>query len=147
MIFEQTIKYYLANYLVDRLDAGKKYTKEEIEGFIAASIDPSTYDEPTMTLDHLRMAMLDNRFLTRDPAGRQYWVAETFIKVSGAEEDSIRRMQLTHTPAGKTQVYRCRQCSKPFKDILPLTRHHIRNHTYSRNMDKISRYLLEEPAE
>ncbi len=143
----QTTKYYLANYLADQLDAGRKYTKEEIEAFIAASVESSTFDEPTMTLDHLRMAMLDNRFLTRDPAGRQYWVAETFIKACGAEEDNVLRMQLTHPPGDKAQVYRCRQCSKPFKDIVPLTRHHIRNHTYSRNMDKISQYLAQEPAE
>lgn len=146
MMLAQTNKYYLANYLVDWLNPGKKYTKEEIEGFIAVSVESSTFDEPTMTIDHLRMAMLDNRFLTRDPAGRQYWVAETFIKACGAEEDNVLRMQLTHSP-GDVQVYRCRQCSKPFKDIVPLTRHHIRNHTYSRNMDKINKYLLQESAE
>jgi hypothetical protein len=73
-------KYFLAYYLADQLDAARKYSKEEIEQFIASQVDPTTYDDPTMALDHIRMAMVDNQFLIRNSDGGQYWVSELFVK-------------------------------------------------------------------
>jgi hypothetical protein len=73
-------KYFLAYYLADQLDAARKYRLEEIEQFIASQVDPTTYDDPTMALDHIRMAMVDNQFLIRDSDGRHYWVSDVFVK-------------------------------------------------------------------
>ena len=33
-----------------------------------------------MALDHIRMAMVDNRFLIRDSDGSHYWVSKLFVK-------------------------------------------------------------------
>jgi len=135
-------KYFLAYYLADQLDAARKYSKEEIEQFIASQIDPTTYDDPTMTLDHIRMAMVDNQFLIRGSAGRHYWVSEWFVKPLDLMKKNFEKLTRRQPNVGGDNSYICGHCGQQFKGI-GLARHFVRHHTYSRQMEKIKRYLIE----
>jgi hypothetical protein len=135
-------KYLLAYYLADQLDAARKYSKQEIEQFIARHVDPTTYDDPTMALDHIRMAMVDNQFLIRDNNGRHYWVSEFFVKPLDPVKKNFERLIRRHSSVGGEKLYICGHCGQEFKGI-GLVRHFVRHHTYSRQMEKIKRYLIE----
>lgn len=133
-------KYLLAYYLADQLDAARKYSKEEIERIIAGQVDSTTYDDPTMALDHIRMAMVDNQFLIRDSDGRRYWLSEFFVKPTDPVEKNFEKLTRHQSSAAGKKFYLCGQCGQQFKGIR-LARHFVRHHTYSRQMEKIERYL------
>ncbi len=105
-------KYFLAYYLADRLDAARQYSKEEIEQFIASQIDPTTYDDPTMTLDHIRMAMVDNQFLIRDSDGRHYWVSELFVKPLDLMKKNFEKLTRRQPTVGGENSYICGHCGQ-----------------------------------
>jgi hypothetical protein len=135
-------KYVLAYYLTDQLETARKYSKEEIEEFIAGQVDPTTYDDPTMALDHIRMAMVDNQFLTRDNDGRRYWVSEFFVKPSDPIEKNFEKLTRYQPSVARKNFYTCGYCGQQFKGIR-LARHFVRHHTFSRQMEKIKRFLIE----
>jgi hypothetical protein len=135
-------KYLLAYYLADQLDAARKYSREEIEEFIACQVDPTTYDDPTMALDHIRMAMVDNKFVIRDSHGRRYWVSDFFVKPSDPVEKNFEKLTRRQSSVAGKKFYICGHCGQQFKGIR-LARHFVRHHTYSRQMEKIEKYLLE----
>jgi hypothetical protein len=135
-------KYLLAYYLADQLDPARKYSKEEIEQFIASRVDPTTYDDPTMALDHIRMGMVDNQFLIRDSDGRHYWVSELFVKPLDLVKNNFEKLTRRQRSGGGENLSVCEHCGQQFKGI-GLARHFVRHHTYSGQMEKIKRYLIE----
>lgn len=135
-------KYLLAYYLADQLDPERKYRKEEIEQFIASRVDPTTYDDPTMALDHIRMAMVDNQFLIRDSDGSHYWVSELFVKPLDLVKINFEKLTRRQRSGVRDNLSVCELCRQRFKGI-GLTRHFVRHHTYSGKMEKIKRYLIE----
>ena len=135
-------KYLLAYYLADQLDSAREYSKEEIEQFIASRVDPTTYDDPTMALDHIRMAMVDNCFLIRDSDGRHYRVSEWFVKPLDLVRNNFEKLTRRQRSGGGEYFSVCEHCGEQFKGI-GLARHFVRHHTYSKQMEKIKRYLIE----
>ena len=134
-------KYLLAYYLADQLDAAKKYSKEEIDQLITSQVDPTTYDDPTMALDHIRMAMVDNQFLIRDSDGSRYWVSELFVEPVDPVKKKFEKLIRRQPSVSGENLYICKHCGQQFKGI-GLARHFVRHHTHSRQMEKIERYLI-----
>lgn len=135
-------KYFLAYYLADQLEVGRKYGRAEVEQLIASRVDPSTYADPTMALDHIRMAMVDNKFVLRDTSGSTYWVSERFVKPLDPVKLNFERLTCHSPSSAGDDSHVCEHCGQQF-DGVGLVRHFIRQHTYSLHIDDIKRFLIQ----
>ncbi|MCD6050791.1 MAG: hypothetical protein K0Q55_2194, partial [Verrucomicrobia bacterium] len=127
MMRRESIKYYLAYHLASRLDPNRSYTKSEVETFIWQRVSPDILDVPTTTKDHLRVAMLDLRLVTRTIDDLDYRVSPLLLRPDDTLEAAFEKLRpVTRPPVDG--LYRCPRCHQSFKQATYI-RHYQRVHT------------------
>jgi hypothetical protein len=82
------------------LDRTQPYTAADIERLIRTTIRQEYLNNPMLAPDHIRVAMVEAGFVTRDSAGAAYRVSDDFV---GPEEIAERERALL-TAAGELGV-------------------------------------------
>ena len=80
----------IAYVLTAFLEKGRAYSEREINAFIRNNTKASTRSNPHLDVDHLRMAMLENGFLEREPDGSEYRVSASYAYPWDWQEDAAR---------------------------------------------------------
>ncbi len=115
------------------LDSERQYAASEIDALIRQNLKPEVLDDPLCSPDHIRMAMIEHRFMERDPAGTSYRLSETFIDAFGNRLKRLAR----DSPDEEMQ---CPGCW--FAKVLRarnLYQHYVKKHVHSQELDEIIR--------
>ena len=140
MTFFHSTKFYLCSYLANRLARDRAYTKEELERFILDTVDEATFEDPAMTVDHLRMEMIDRGFVVRNLDGTNYKLADRFVDPNESDEINLTRLEANALSAQQSGWYGCPFCRQEFKPNT-FVRHYVRVHTHLRQVKKIQKFL------
>ena len=81
----------IAWLVAGQLDRAQAYTAADIDRLIRLTIRDEYLRQPPLAPDHIRVAMVEAGYLTRDPAGAAYRVADGF---AGPEEEAERERAL-----------------------------------------------------
>ena len=121
----------IAWMLASLLDPDRQYTASEIDAFIRHNIKPEVLNDPLCLPDHIRMAMIEHRFMERDPAGTAYHLSEAFIDAFG---DKVKRLSLDRPD----EEMQCPGCW--YAKVLRgrnLYQHYLKKHVHSKELDEI----------
>lgn len=117
----------IAYLLVSFLDASRKYVSNEIDSFIANNVKPAIRQKLGYSIDHLRRAMIDNQYLSRQPDGSAYWVSTTFMGPDDQENANKQNLsKLLNNSQGEKMT--CPYCKQDFSKNVILA-HYQKKHS------------------
>jgi len=120
----------IAWLVAGQLDRARTYTAAGIDQLIRGTIRDEYLGTPPLAPDHIRVAMVEAGYVTRDPAGAGYRVAEGFV---GPEEEAERERALLLAVgelATQNDVVVCPACGNRF-GATSLLGHCQRSHNWS----------------
>ena len=130
----------IAFILATFLERDQHYSSLEIEAYIQENVKSKILEEPSFALDHLRVAMIDNGFLNRNPTTNEYWVADDF---EGAHDSNVSHLArykqlMTESP---NIVFRCEFCGRDVNGKSMLN-HFLKRHALVKHWERlIDRYF------
>ena len=106
------LKQVLAWLTAGQLDRGREYKESEIDRLVRSALRPEILADPTMSADHLRVAMVEAGYVSRDPLGSSYRVAESYAGPADLEKRERELQLLGSRLAWETRMVRCPICGK-----------------------------------
>jgi hypothetical protein len=128
------VKQSLAWLIAGLLDRTRPYSAADIDRLIRATIRGEYLGNTSLAPDHIRVAMVEASYLTRDPTGAAYWVAKAFV---GPEEVAERERTLLRVAGEldlRSGVVVCPACGSRM-GATSLLGHCQRSHRWSKRWE------------
>ena len=88
MVSKQELVYFVAGLL----DRGRTYTAAEVVAVIRGSVNPRLLADPRLAPDHLRLALVEDGLVERDPLAATYWRSNKYFGPSD-EADLVGKVR------------------------------------------------------
>jgi hypothetical protein len=104
------LKQEIAWLIAGQMDRKQSYTALEIEQLVRTSIRPNFLTEPSRAPDHIRVAMVEAGYITRDDAGATYRVSDCFAGPKELEERERALLRSANEISVQYGVVACPEC-------------------------------------
>jgi hypothetical protein len=125
-------KIEIAWVLASLLDRNHRYTAEEIDTCVRQVVKPHVLDDPACQPSHIRLAMIENGFLERDPEGKSYSVRATFADAYG----ELGRQLSLRSPDSAQRKMACPECGRLLA-CSGMHEHYLKHHVNLQQVNEI----------
>jgi len=123
MLFPKTKKQRIVYVLASFLDRDNTYSEVELDRFIRDNVNSATLSVPRLSVDHLRVAMVESKYVLRTEDGRAYRLAPDYLEPYRPPDELVRQAG----EFGDSGYVRCPYChwiGKPRPLLLHLLKRH-----------------------